>query len=158
MFTFIDTLCYRVEERLRASFRCNKIYSWVRYRCRINTGQFPKWVPKEQASSGIKGHETPLKIIAWILTVLSHPSWVSESFRWDIGQIFTLKIFLIKNILIYLCKIWPIFTKRWKPSVDPFLWLDCGYCSLALSIIILMITPSTTPRYFHFFTSILTEL
>ena len=155
MFTFIDTLWYRVVERLWASFCCNKIYSWFKYRCRINTSQFPKWVPKAQASSEIKGHETPLKIIVWILTVLSHPSWVSESFRWDIGQILTLKFFNQKYI--YLCKIWPFFTKCWKPSVDPFLWLDYGYCSLALSNIILMITPSTTPRYFHFFTSILTE-
>ena len=156
MFTFIDTLWYRVVERLRASFCCNKIYSWFRYRCRINTGQFPKWAPKAQASSGIKGHKTPLKIIVWISTVSESPFlgfWVIQMGYWPD---FNFENFFNQKY-IYLCKIWPIFTKRWKPSVDPFLWLDCGYCSLALSNIILMITPSTTPRYFHFFTSILTE-
>ena len=64
----------------------------------------------------------------WILTPSSPLSWVSESFRWDIGQFNSPRIkhlsdpfsrfqpgkfFLLKIYLLW--KIWPISVKRWKP-------------------------------------------
>ena len=66
--------------------------------------------------------------IFWILTPSSPLSWVSESFRWDIGQFNSPRIkhlsnpfsrfqpgkfFLLKIYLLW--KIWPISVKRWKP-------------------------------------------
>ena len=56
---------------------------------------------KGTASSGIKGHETPLKIIVWILTVFNKSPflgfWVIQMGYWPD---FNFENFLIKNIFI----------------------------------------------------------
>ena len=91
---------------------------------RINTYRLPKQAPK---LLGVTGACSPSKIFG-ILTPSSPLSWVSESFRWDIGQFHSPrmkhlsnpfsrfqpgKFFLLKIYLLW--KIWPISLKRWKP-------------------------------------------
>ena len=52
---------------------------------RINTDRFPKRASRTQASREVRGmHPSEMFLIS---TSLSHLSWVSESFRQDIGQI-----------------------------------------------------------------------
>ena len=78
----------------------------------------------------------------WILTPSSPLSWVSESFRWDIGQFNSPRIkhlsnpfsrfqpgkfFLLKIYLLW--KIWPISVKRWKP-----VWVRACLCTLLWSV------------------------
>ena len=49
----------------------------TRHGSTINTDRFPKRAPKEQASSGVRGH-APLGNLIWILTPQSPVFWVCE--------------------------------------------------------------------------------
>ena len=60
---------------------------------RINTYRFPKQAPKLLGGYGVM---LPQEIF-WILTPSSPLSWVSESFRWDIGQFNSPRIKYLSN-------------------------------------------------------------
>ena len=103
---------------------------WYRCRSRITTDRFPKQALNLLGGSGGMLHQQ----IFWILTPSSPLSWVSESFRWDIGQFHSPRMkhlsnpfsrfqpgkFLLKIYLLW--KIWPISVKRWKP-----VWIRACY-------------------------------
>ena len=64
---------------------------------RINTDRFPKLAPKAQSSSGV-GRASPGNCLDF--SPLSPLSWVSESFRQDIGQTSTWKVFLLLKVYL----------------------------------------------------------
>ena len=112
---------------------------------RINTDWFPIQAPK---LLGGYGGMLPQEIF-WILTPSSPLSWVSESFRWDIGQFHSPrmqhlsnpfsrfqpgKFFLLKIYLLWdLMKNLTDFRKTVKTGVDPHL-----HCASKLMNLILI--------------------
>ena len=66
---------------------------YSRHGCRINSDQFPNRVPKAKASRGVWGHTPTGDFLDFTVNSLSPLSWVSESFRQDIGYISTWKFF-----------------------------------------------------------------
>ena len=109
------------KEHVKIIYYCNMflevgIIVCLASRCgsRINTDWSPKWVPKVQASRGVRGSSR--KVVGF-LTPIRPVSRVSESFTWDDGQISTWKVFfIIKNI--FIMKNLTDFCKMVEASVD----------------------------------------
>ena len=132
---------------------------------RINTDWFPIQVPK---LLGRYGGMLPQEIF-WILTPSSPLSWVSESFRWDIGQFHSPrmqhlsnpfsrfqpgKFFLFKIYLLWdLMKNLTDFRKTVKTGVDPHLHCASKLMNLILikpvkhccNVALFFLTPPSTP-------------
>ena len=71
----------------------------IRRGSRINTDPFPKRAPKTQASRGAVQSMFPLEKFFW-LNSLSPRSWISDSFRQDIGQTSTWKVLFLLKLFI----------------------------------------------------------